>query len=117
VPTRTKKQHYVPQFLLRQFATDTHKNPKIWVLDKSNKAVRLASIRDVAHENAFYEFHDSDGTHIDFEHLMEKIDSIGARIIKQVIRSGCLVLSSEDRAWMSYVVACQMCRTQTIRNA
>ncbi|MFH1970097.1 MAG: DUF4238 domain-containing protein [Verrucomicrobiota bacterium] len=115
MPTRTKKQHYVPQFLLRQFATGTPKKPKIWVLDKSTKDVRLASVRDVAHENAFYEFHDPDGTHIDFEHLMEKIDSIGARIIKQVIRSGRLVLSSEDRVWLSYVVACQMSRTPMIR--
>lgn len=84
-------------------------------MDKSSKDVRLASIRDVAHENAFYEFHDPDGTHIEFEHLMEKIDSIGARIIKQVIDSGRLALSSEDIVWLSYVVACQMSRTPMIR--
>ena len=116
MPIRTKKQHYVPQFLLRYFATGTHKTPKLWVLDKRSKAVRYASIRDVAHENAFYEYNDPDGTRVELERLMEKIDSVGARIIRQVVNTGHLVLSVEDKVWFSYVIACQMSRTPTIRN-
>jgi hypothetical protein len=112
---RKKRQHYVPQYLLRQFASGSHKNPKIWVLDKSTKQVRLASVRDVAHENAFYEYHDSQGADIELEDLMEKIDGIGARIIREIVGSGRLLLSDKDRVWLSYVVACQMSRTPMIR--
>jgi hypothetical protein len=115
VKKRTKKQHYVPQYLLRHFATGTRKNAKVWVLDKSSKTVRLASIRDIAHENAFYEFHDPDGTHVEMEHLLEKLDDIGARLSSEIIQTGRLQLSVKDRVWLSYVVACQMCRTPTIR--
>lgn len=112
---RTKKQHYVPQFLLRLFATGSTKNPKIWALDKKTIQVRLSSVRDVAHENAFYEFHDSDGARIELEHLMEKIDGIGSRIVREIVASGCLRISNEDRVWLSYFVACQMSRTPMIR--
>ncbi len=115
MPQRTKKQHYVPQFLLRQFAAGTRKNPKLWVLDKSTKEVRFHSVRDIAHENAFYEVSDPDGGHVNFEQLMEKIDSIGARIVREVNLAGRLALSPEDRVWLSYVVACQITRTPMVR--
>jgi hypothetical protein len=115
VGTRTKKHHYVPQFLLRHFATGSRKNPKIWTLDKSTKVIRWQSVRDVAHENAFYEQQNQNGSSVELEHLMEKLDGIGSRIIRQVIESGSLALSVEDRIWFSYVVACQMSRTPMIR--
>lgn len=113
--TRPKKQHYVPQFLLRRFASGSVKNPKIWVLDKTTKAVRLASVRDVAHENAFYEYSDSHEIDINAEPLMDKLDSIGARIIGAILKDGRLSLPSDDRVWLSYFVACQLARTPTIR--
>jgi Protein of unknown function (DUF4238) len=113
--SQAKKQHYVPQYLLRNFATGKSKNPKVWVLDKSNATIRLASVRDVAHENDFYSFGDSDGICVELEHLMSKIDSIGARIIRQVVNDGRFVLSDEDKVWLSYVVSCQMSRTPMIR--
>lgn len=115
MPPKTKKQHYVPQFLLRHFGTGTRKNPRIWVLDKSNKETRNASIRDVAHENAFYEYHEANGTHIELENLMQQMDSIGARIINEIVRRGILAPTAEDRVWLSYFIACQMVRTPQIR--
>lgn len=115
MPPRTKKQHYVPQFLLRHFASGSRKNPKIWVLDKNTKEARLQSVRDTAHENAFYEVSNPDGKRVSFEQLMERIDSVGARIVRQINESGRLALSPEDRVWLSYVVACQMTRTPMMR--
>jgi hypothetical protein len=113
--TKTKKQHYVPQFLLRRFSTVSKRNPKLWTLDKETKAVRLSSVRNVAHENQFYEHADDKGNRIQLESLMSGIDSIGARIVSQIVDDHALTLSGQDRVWLSYFVACQMSRTPMIR--
>lgn len=108
--TKAKKQHYVPQFLLRKFAPASRKNPKLWALDKATKAVRVSSVRNVAHENQFYEH-----IGVELEELMSRIDSIGARIVAKILDAHSLTLSTEDRVWLSYFVACQMSRTPMIR--
>ena len=114
--TKPKKQHYVPQFLLRGFASGPRKNPRIWVLDKRDQATRFHSVRNVAHENHFYEACTDDGTHIELEGLMAQADSNGARIIHGILRDRTLKLSSSDRAILSLFVACQISRTPVIRN-
>lgn len=51
-----KRQHYVPQLYLRQFAAVRGaKNPQIYSLDKTNQRVHRTSIRNVAAELHFYE--------------------------------------------------------------
>jgi len=111
---KPKKQHYVPQFLLRNFATGRKNKAKIWVLDKKTETVYPASIKDVAHENFFYEYH-GDAGHLEYENLMQKIDSIGGRIIGDITSKGTLPGSAEDRSWLSYYIAAQMIRTPTTR--
>jgi len=113
--SRTKKQHYVPQFLLRKFASSCSKNPKLWALDKETKNVRLSSVRDVAHENQFYEHVDDDGSRLELEGLMAGIDSMGAGIIAKILDGHSLTLSTEDYVRLSGFVACQMSRTPMIR--
>lgn len=113
---RTKKQHYVPQFLLRNFAAGSRKTPKLWTLDKSTRNIRYSSVREVAHENHFYEHHDKDGARAELEGLMTNIDSIGAKIIDRIVKGSPLQMSSEDFGWLSYFIACQMLRTPMVRN-
>ena len=48
-----KKQHYVPQLQLSQFAYDKKKE-HIWILDKNQRSIRSGSIEDVCEENYFY---------------------------------------------------------------
>ena len=55
--TKPKKQHYVPQFLLRNFAIGQKSKAKLWVLDKRKGNVYQSSVHDVAHENLFYGYH------------------------------------------------------------
>lgn len=86
------------------------------MLDKKSQAIRLSSVRDVAHENRFYEVSFPDGANIEFEGLMEKMDSIGAEIIHRVLKEDQLRLSPKDMVWFSYFVACQISRTPMIRN-
>jgi hypothetical protein len=112
---RTKKQHYVPQFLLRKFASASGKNPKLWTLDKETKDIRFSSVRDVAHENQFYEHVDNDGSRLELEGIMAEIDSMGAGIIAKILDDNLLTLSIEDRVRLSGFVACQMSRTPMIR--
>jgi uncharacterized protein YjiS (DUF1127 family) len=57
----TKKQHYVPQFLLRKFACFRKKRAEVWVLDKKSVQKFKSSVQDIGHENYFYEATSSDG--------------------------------------------------------
>jgi hypothetical protein len=112
---RTKKQHYVPQFLLRHFSESAARKPKVWTLDKGTKEVRLSSVRDVAHENYFYECDDDDGTRLELEDLMTVNDSTGARIIAKILNSNSLRITPEEHVDLAYFVACQMSRVPKIR--
>ncbi len=112
--TKTKKQHYVPQFLLRNFAVGKKLKAKLWVLDKRNSSVFVASVNDVAHENMFYNYRAGDVSH-DFEPVMAKLDSKAAVIIRDVIKTTKVPRMGEDFVWLSYYVAAQMLRTPMIR--
>lgn len=113
---RTKKQHYVPQFLLRRFCEPSRRVPKLWALDKKTQAIRLSSVRDVAHENQFYEYIKGDGTRVELEDLLSNIDSIGADIIAKILGENSIRLTAEEGVWLTYFVACQISRTPMIRN-
>ncbi len=112
--TKSKKQHYVPQFLLRNFAVGKKLKAKLWVLDKRNTSVFQASVNDVAHENMFYEYKEEAGSY-DFEHVMEKLDSKAAAIIRQVLETSKLPRTGKDFVWLSYCVGAQMLRTPVTR--
>lgn len=112
--TKPKKQHYVPQFLLRNFAFGKKQKAKLWVLDKQTATVFHSSVRDIAHENLFYEYCGEAGTY-DFEGVMEKLDSKAAGIIQDVIASSTLPRIGPNYIWLSYYVIAQMLRTPVIR--
>lgn len=48
----TKKQHYIPQFHLKNF---TDNNSKIWILNKNNNRLYKNSIENVCARNYLYE--------------------------------------------------------------
>lgn len=108
---KPNKQHYVPQFMLREFASLSKKIHKTWTLDKKTQNIWLASVREVAHENQFYEHTDPNGDHIELESLFANIDFVGADVCKKILESKTLRLPSKDLVWLSYIVASQMIRT------
>ena len=112
---KPKKQHYVPQFLLRNFSAGHKSKAKVWVLDKRNGRIYQSSVRNVGHENRFYEYLGEAGD-INLEELMQNIDSKGAEIIAGIISNARLPSSSENRVWLSYFIATQMMRTPITRN-
>lgn len=112
--TKPKKQHYVPQFLLRNFAVGKKQKAKLWVLDKKNATTFEASVRDIGHENFFYEFNGEAGT-VEFESVLEKLDSKAADLMARIISSASIPRAGEDFIWLSYFVVAQLLRTPSVR--
>jgi hypothetical protein len=112
---KVKKQHYVAQFLLSKFATGKKNKAKFWVLDKRDGNVYPCAVRDVGHENYFYEYH-GEGGDFELEGLMERLDSKGGGIIDSITKSARLPHEEKDMVWLSYYVAAQILRTPFVRN-
>jgi len=112
--TKPKKQHYVPQFLLRNFAIGKKLKAKLWVLDKRKASVFQASVRDVGHENMFYAYNGEAGT-VEFESVMDKLDTKAAEVIQDIVAKQRLPGPVQNIVWLSYCVAAQMLRTPVIR--
>lgn len=55
----TRKQHYVPQCYLRQFACEKPGSPRVFVYDKHSKRTFCSEIKNVAEQRDFYKIGDS----------------------------------------------------------
>ena len=82
-----KRQHWVPCFYLRYFATQetrTSRQPKAWVLSKREGDPMLTSIRNVAHQRYLYSPRDEAGKLLwdleskfaDYEGLINRCGSV-----------------------------------------
>lgn len=84
---RVKKQHFVPQFYLRNFSSD---GKKLFVYDKSADKEFVSNVSDVASENAFYDMPEVDPI-IGIENFIEKqlhpFEEMGAEAIKKLLSS------------------------------
>jgi hypothetical protein len=85
---KKKKQHYVPRFILRNFASSAE---KLAVYRKSSRSVFGGNVNDYGHENYFYELPDPDGTFSAeerqaVEDWLEGIDTRASSVINRLIR-------------------------------
>ena len=55
----TRKQHYVPQCYLRQFACEKPGSLRVFVYDKHSKKTFCSEIKNVAEQRDFYQIGDS----------------------------------------------------------
>lgn len=109
-----KLQHYVPRFLLRNFGVG--KKEHIHVFDKWDDRVFNTKSRNVAAENAFYDF-EYQGVTITAENALSSIESAASRIFRDVLRAESLaILTAETRMALSHFLAMQMVRTRAFRN-
>ncbi len=111
--TTTKKQHYVPQFLLRRFGTGKKNREKIWVLDKLTGKVFQSSVKDVGHENNFYEHERLKLNTI--ENLLGNTECYAANLIARIRKHGRLFRDKEEIAGLSYFFAAQILRPPVVR--
>ena len=108
-----KVQHYVPQFLLRNFGTG--KKDQLNVFDKQIGKIYKTNCKNVACESRFYDFN-FDGTELSIEPSLSNIESIAKPIIKGISEKETLEhLSPQDRANISIFLAIQFTRTKHFR--
>lgn len=109
--TETKKQHYVPRFLLRNFTTSNKKN-QLFVFNKRTGKKFKTSPEQIAHENRFYDFELKNGT-VSLESLFTDIETRTAPIIRKIIENGNLLkITNEEKEYLSIFILYQQGRTK-----
>jgi len=108
-----KNQHYVPQFLLRNFSTGNKK--RVFTFDKSNGKQFLSSTRNLASETKFYDV-ELDGKQLSFDPFLTRMEASVSGIIKSVVKRESLVhLTEKDRVSLSLFSAVQQLRVKGTR--
>ena len=111
--TLTRKQHQVPQFLLRNFAFNDGK--QLHALDKSTGHEFAVSVKDAAAQNGFYNFalpNDS----ISIESHLGKLETAASTAISKLTDTETLeCLTDDDRCWVSLFVCVQLARSPNWR--
>lgn len=108
-----KKQHYVPQFLLKNWSQG--KKKQIFVFDKKSNKSFPSNIENIAHENNFYE-DEILGYENNTESKLSELESNSAPIINKIISEGTIKnLSDSEHKMLCLFTAVQMLRTNNIR--
>jgi hypothetical protein len=103
-------QHYVPQFLLRNFSSG--KKPRLWVFDKSTEQVFQAHVRNVAAERRFYDLTVGQ-TLVSLEAALGALETLASTVVRQIVSDHHLrSLTSDDRAVIASFVAVQIVRVR-----
>jgi hypothetical protein len=98
-------QHYVPQLLLRGFATP--KKEQVYVFDKQAETVFLSSVRNLACERGFYYIEDG-GDPERLDRWIRQLEEQTAPILKSICSRRLLNhLHPTDRRWIAAFIAVQ----------
>ena len=110
----SKKQHYVPQSMLRRFSADKERT-WVYVFDKTKMRSFESSILNAGCENHFNTV-EVEGQTISFEGLFQANDNQLARLLDKIVSSKSLAtITPTDRITLSEVVAAQIVRTKMVR--
>jgi hypothetical protein len=108
-----KVQHYVPQFLLRNFAVG--KNHQLWAYDKHSGKSFLTTVRNVAAESRFYDL-PIDSPTPSVEPILTELESNASATIRKLIETRRLTSIDEtEKAWLAIFIAVQQHRTPAHR--
>ncbi|EIJ0985529.1 DUF4238 domain-containing protein [Vibrio vulnificus] len=112
--TESKKHHYVPQSLLKNFKYDDN---KVFVCDKNSGRIFSSSIIDAGSENYFNTV-DRNGERINFESLFQKNDDKLSFLIKKLVeRRNVSSLLADEKEQLLSIMVVQMLRTKTYRTS
>ncbi len=107
-----KKQHYVPQFLLRNFS---EKNNKIYVFDKKLNRSFTSNVKDIGHENNFYD-DQLLGYGIETEFKLSQLETVVAPIVEKITTEGSIKnLEDWEHKFLCLFSTVQMIRTNDTR--
>ena len=111
--TIAKVQHYVPQFLLRNFGNG--KKDQVWVYDKSSNRSFPSNTKNVASENRFYDFV-SEGQSLSIEPWLSELEGAAKSVISTILEADSLsILANEQKQVLASFLAVQLTRTKTFR--
>lgn len=106
-------QHYVPRFLLKNFATG--KKPQVFVYDKSNDRQFKTNIKNIAAETGFYDIEVGDGR-LTLEPKLGHLETNASSVIKKIVGTKSLQnLDEQDVAVLAVFLAVQFVRTKEHR--
>lgn len=101
---KTKRQHFIPRFILKEFSTDSkHEKINIYLLNQ-NKFIPNAKLYNQACQDYLY------GEDQILEKIYSQLEDKVAPLLRKV-NSNNLVLSNEDKAWIQTFVLFQNFRT------
>ncbi len=108
--TTATNQHYVPQFLLRNFGAGKRKH--IWVFDKHTESQFRSHPRNLACERDFYEIEDGQSK-VSIDQILTRVETQAAPIIQKVLQTKRLTgLSTLERVVIASFAAAQLVRTK-----
>lgn len=108
--SRPKRQHYVPQLLLRYFCAQG--SDRLWAFDKETGKVWQQAIHQIGHEKYFNDASLGNGWSVSYEHKFQYIESKFAPVLAK-LNGGAPIksLSAMEFALLCYFVAVQYLRT------
>ena len=108
-----KVQHYVPQFLLRNFGNG--KKDQIWVFDKTTGRSFSTNAKNIASESRFYDFEYA-GARISLEPYLSKVESRAKVVLGHILRvDSSANLDETDRSTVATFLSIQLTRSRTFR--
>ena len=109
-----KTEHYVPQFILRQFLIGHQGKEQVSVYDKHEDRGFVTSIKNVMAENRFHDFVFENWI-VSFEPIASKIEEICLPAYQRVIETRRLEGSPQEKTDLGFLIAFQMLRTKAAR--
>jgi hypothetical protein len=115
-PCKNSAQHYVPQFIIRNFAFNK-KQDQVWVFEKKSSKIFRSNIRNVASEKGFYDTI-SEGQNISVDPALTEVETLASPVIDKVVTQESLTcLSGDEKRVLCYFFAAQFARTKQMRIA
>jgi hypothetical protein len=111
--TIAKVQHYVPQFLLRNFGNG--KKDQVWVYDKHSARKFPSNAKNVASESRFYDF-EYRGQPLSLEPWLSDLEGQAKSVIGSILAADSLShLDLKQKHLLASFFSVQMTRTKTFR--
>jgi hypothetical protein len=111
--TMAKVQHYVPQFLLRNFVNG--KKDQVWVYEKSSARTFPSNVKNVASESRFYDF-EYQGQILSLEPWLARLEDNARSVVGFILEADSVsTLAEQQRHILASFLSVQLTRTKTFR--
>lgn len=101
-----KKQHYVPQFYLREFIDPSRppgQEPYVWVFSRNGKTKQRRAPKNILWETNLYTFETEGAKQYELEKTLSKIESDFAEVVRNKIKMRCPLSDGEHEKLCRFV--------------